>query len=156
MWRFIVAAALLYVAANGVDLPSLKPLAVTVVPAAPSAAMKDIVGPVAAIMRNADDFDRAVFAATFEEAANLVAGESSDTEITFENTLGMRIFTVSVIDIAWRRLANARGKYSGLNNAVEQAFESVLSRDVKPATEEIKAKYVELCRALAWAGVARG
>lgn len=153
MWRVVAAIALLYVSFNGIELPSK---VVVNVPSAPDAAMQDIVRPVAEIMRKADDFDRAVFAATFEEAAKLVAGEVPDTEVIFENTLGLRIFTVSVIDIAWRRLAGARGKYAGLNQAVETAFESVLSRDVKPVTDETKAAYIELCRALAWAGVSRG
>lgn len=154
MWRVVAALALVYVAFNGIEMPRNTPS--IVVPAAPDAAMQDVVKPVADIMRKADDFDRAVFAATFEEAAKLVAGEVPDTEIIFENTLGLRIFTVSVIDISWRRLAGARGKYAGLNQAVEAAFESVLSRDVKPVTQETKDAYVELCRALAWAGVSRG
>lgn len=153
--RIIVAAALLYVAFAGMPAITPSPVKLPVI-ATPSQEMASIVDPVAKIMRNADAFDRAVFASTFEQAAILVAGEMPDSEVKFENTLGLRLFTVTVIDIAWRRLAKANGKYAGLNDAVEQVFETVLTRDVKPVTPEIKSRYIELCRALAWAGVAKG
>lgn len=149
--RLVVAAALIYFAFGQ---PSH--VVPTVIPERPSAEMVTVVDPVAKIMANADPFDRAVFASTFEQAAALVAGEMPSSEVKFESTLGLRLFTVTIIDIAWRRLAKANGKYAGLNAAVEQAFETVLTRDVKPVTEETKARYVELCRALAWAGVPQG
>jgi len=79
-----------------------------------------------------------------------------------EGTIGrspkpLRAFTVLALEIGWRRIGeNKPGQYSGLREAVEKAMSSVLSLEVKPVDAETRKAYAEACRAIAWAGVAKG
>jgi hypothetical protein len=73
-------------------------------------------------------------------------------EVTIENTMGLRLFTGSIFDVAWDRLANASGKYAGLQEAVEQAFTDTIGNEVRPWTDDLADDVVELFDALAWAG----
>jgi len=64
---------------------------------------------------------------------------------------------VLALDLGWRRLgANQPGKYAGLREATEAAFAQVLGPNEVPVTKELRARYAELCRAIAWAGVGKG
>lgn len=122
----------------------------------PSAAMQEKVAGVARIMSGASMYDRMAFAACWENAADAVEGSLKDVEVTFENSLGIQAFTQSVLRVAWQQIADASGKYDGLNEEVERLFASTFGMDVKPITEQDRDKYVELCRAIAWAGMPRG
>jgi hypothetical protein len=156
--RTIAALGILYVAFAGVPdikLPDITPQPVTPAVKEPTVLMQNAVADVADICKSMEAFDRLVWMATWEDAATIIAGEDDDVEVTFENTLGFRAFISSVFDVAWRRLANASGKYRGLDAAVEKAFKTILGNEVRPFSEMLAEDSVELCEALAWAG-ARG
>jgi len=154
--RTIVVIACLYVTFFGlpnIELPNVQPPAPEK-PAVrePTVLMQAAVADVAAICESMDTFDRLVWMATWEDAAIIVAGEDDEVSVTFENTLGLRLFTESTFSVAWSRLAKASGKYAGLDDAVEQAFLTVLGNDVRPWSEMLSEDVVELYDALAWAG----
>lgn len=152
--RVVVAAACLYVALFGV--PSSLPVPSVSRPSVekPSVALQELVSPVADICERMDAFDRLVWMSTWQEAAEAISGESDAVEVTFENTLGLRLFTSSVFDVAWRRLAKAKS-YKGLGPALEEVLQVVIGNEVKPWSDDLQTKTVELYEALAWAG-ARG
>lgn len=159
-WPHIaLAVALAYVAAFGVPrLPSVNtvPAVPAIVVPTPSPAMQSTVADVHKALAGANPVDRAVWAQLWTKAGIVVAGDSTDTEIVFTDTRILRAYTILAIRIGWRRLGeNAAGKYPGLNEAVERAFAGVLGIDVQPVTPELRAKYVELCNALAWCGAGR-
>lgn len=157
--RIIAAIGLLYVAFYGLPdinlpiLPSPAPSRPTV--DEPSAELQRAVDDVATICADMDTFDRMVWMATWEDAARIVAGEDNEVEVTFENTMGLRLFASNVFDVAWRRLANASGKYRGLDAAVEKAFETAVGNDIQPWSADLQDTVVDLFQAMAWAG-ARG
>ena len=152
--RTIAALGLLYVAFVGLPQGGGSPQPVpTPDRPAPSPAMQSEVEPVAKALKGADYYDRAVFASIWEQAAKIVDGEDEEIEVTFDSTLGMRLWTVGVIDAAWRRIAGASGKYPGLGDAVEEVFANLLGNDVRPVDDDLLREYSDLCRALAWAGM---
>lgn len=157
--RNLIALACLYVAfsglPSGLSIPSLpSPGGADV--EVPTVRLRDAVAGVANVAKNMSGFDRQVWMATWSEAARLVDGERIDgASISFQDTLGLRAYTSIVMDIAWKRLAGASGKYEGLADAVEEAFSETIGNDVKPFDEATKRQTVELFKALAWAG-ARG
>lgn len=149
--RIIAALGLLYVAFNGMpELPSPKPSRPNL--DEPSADLQKAVSDVARICEKMDTFDRMVWMATWEDAAQIVAGEDDDVQVTFENTLGLRLFASSVFDVAWRRLAGASGKYAGLDAAVEKAFEMAVGNEIEPWSDELQDAVADLFDAMAWAG----
>jgi len=152
--RTIAAIGLIYVAFAGLPQGGGSPQPDTTPDRpVPSPTMQAEVEPVAKILRGADYYDRAIFASVWEQAATIVDGEDNEIEVTFDSTLGMRLWTVGIIDAAWRRIAGAKGKYPGLGDAVEEAFTDLLGNDVRPVDDELLQDYSELCRALAWAGM---
>lgn len=154
--RIIAAAACLYVALYGIpaiELPNIQPPAPeTPSMREPTKELRDAVSDVAVICESMDVFDRMVWMATWEDASNVIAGEDEDVSVTFENTLGLRLFTGSVFDVAWNRLAQASGKYRGLDAAVEKAFTEIIGNDVRPWNDDMADDVIELYDALAWAG----
>lgn len=154
--RVIAAIGLLYVAFYGMpdiklpNVPSPTPQRPTV--DEPTDELQRAVSDVADICEEMDAFDRLVWMATWEDAADIVAGEDSDVQVTFENTLGLRVFASNVFDVAWRRLAKASGKYRGLDAAVEKAFETAVGNDIKPWSDDLQDTVVDLFDAMAWAG----
>ena len=154
--RTIAAIGLLYVAFYGLpdiklpNVPSPTPSRPTV--DEPSAELQRAVDDVATICADMDAFDRMVWMATWEDAARIVAGEDNEVQVTFENTMGLRLFASNVFDVAWRRLANASGKYRGLDDAVEKAFEKAVGNDIQPWSNELQDSVVDLFEAMAWAG----
>lgn len=159
--RTIVAIAAIYVVLYGLpegvtipDLPLPTPTPEPVEPTVPEPDrdMMETVAEVAEICKDMDAFDRLVWMATWEDTAAIVAGEDEDVSVAFDSVLGLRVFTDSVFEAAWNRLAKASGKYRGLDRAVEQAFTDVLGNDVRPWSEEMRDDAVELYEALAWAG----
>lgn len=152
--RTVAAFGLLYVAFYGlpqIDLPSLpQPSAPAI--KEPSVSMQKAVSAVANICEEMDSFDRLVWMATWEEAAEVIDGTSDVMEVEFTSTLGLQVWQQSIFDIAWRRLAKASGKYKGLSAAVEQAFADTIGVDIKPVDESMLEDVAELYHALAWAG----
>lgn len=156
----LAAAGLLIAAAWGkVPLPSfaVPNVAPAVFVDTPSDEMQRVVTPIADVMRNASAVDRALWAQLWSKAAIVVAGDAVSTEVVFTDTRSLRAFTVLALDLGWRRLgANQPGKYAGLREATESAFAQVLGPNEVPVTKELRARYAELCRAIAWAGVGKG
>lgn len=135
-------------------VPSVAP---AVVVETPSDEMRQVVTPIADVMRNASAVDRALWAQLWSKAAIVVAGDAVSTEVVFTDTRSLRAFTVLALDLGWRRLgANQPGKYAGLREATEAAFAQVLGPNEVPVTKELRALYAELCKAIAWAGVGEG
>ena len=156
--RTIAGLALVYVALYGlpsVQIPSLplpQPSPVAPDIKEPSKMLQERVAGVAKICEQMDAFDRLVWMSTWEEAAEIVAGDSETASVEFQNTLGMQVWQESVFDIAWRRMAKASGKYKGLGEAVEQAFVDTFGREVRPVTPDMLEDICDLYEALAWAG----
>lgn len=153
------AAGLIVAAAWGkVPMPSLSvPTARPVQVETPSDAMQKVVAPVADALKAAPMGDRMLWADVWNKAAVVVAGDAVSTEVVFTDTKSLRAFTVLAIEIGWRRIGgNAPGSLPGLREGVEVAFAQVLGTAEVPVTKDVRARYAELCRAIAWAGVNEG
>jgi len=153
--RTIAALGILYVAFAGlpdIKVPDIMPQPEIPAVKEPTLLMQKAVAGVADICESMDAFDRLVWMATWEDAANIISGEDDDVEVTFENTLGFRAFISSVFDVAWRRLAGASGKYAGLDAAVEKAFEMAVGNEIEPWSDELQDSVADLFDAMAWAG----
>jgi hypothetical protein len=160
--RIFVATLLLYFAIFGLPKigkdvepqPSPAPRMITV--QEPSVEMKEAVSGIASILRNANDVDRMLWGQVWMKAAKAVASDSEDTKVVWNDTNKLRQFTETALRIGWRRIGgNQQGKYAGLNEAVESAFGAILTSRVQPVSPELRRKYVDLCHAIAWAGVGR-
>ncbi len=151
------AAALLLVAAawGKIPLPSFVidlPRASAVVPE-PSVAMRVLVGPVRAALDGATPQARAAWTEVWSKAAIVVEAESAAKDPIFKDVPSLRVLTVTALDIGWRRLAGVPpGSLPGLREAVEAALASAVGKDAKPLTDEMRASYAGVARALAWAG----
>lgn len=149
----IVAAAWGKVPMPSLSVPTVRPVQVET----PSDAMQKVVAPVADALKAAPMGDRMLWAELWNKAAVVAAGDAISTEVVFTDTRAMRAFTVLALDIGWRRIGgNKPGQYAGLREATEAAFAEVLGPAEVPVTKELRAKYAELCRAIAWAGVNAG
>lgn len=155
-----VAATGLVVAAmwGKVPMPSLSgPAVQTYTVETPSAAMQATVRPVAEAMRAVPAGDRMLWAQVWSKAAIVVAGDAVSTDVVFTDTKSLRAFTILALEIGWRRIGgNAPGEYAGLRQAVEAAFAAVLGTSEVAVTKDLRERYAELCRAIAWAGVNAG
>ncbi len=154
--RLAVAAACIVVGTGLVRLPALPSAAPVSWPAVdtPSDAMRSLVTPVRDVMQAAPMGDRLLWSQLWTKAATVVAGDAVSTEVVFTDTRSLRLFTVIALEIGWRRIGgNEPGKLAGLRDATEAAFAGVLGTDVVPVTKDMRARYVELCRALAWAAL---
>jgi hypothetical protein len=154
-----VAAAFLLLAAGWgkIPMPTIPAAAPSVTVETPSQAMQQLVSPVADALRSMPAGDRMLWAQTWTKAATVVAGDAVTTEVVFTDTRSLQAFTRLALDIAWRRLGgHAPGSNEPLRRAVEAAYKSALGSDVVPVTADVRARYVELAKALAWAGVNNG
>lgn len=152
----VAAAALLIAAAWGVvPLPKFPlPVPVSIAVETPAADMQQIVEPVAQAMKAAPLGDRMLWASLWSKAAVVVAGDAVTTEVAFTDTRSLRLFTVLALDLGWRRIGNNQpGKYDGLRTACEGAFAAVLGTEIVPVTPELRKRYADLCRAIAWAAL---
>lgn len=152
----LAAAALLIAAAWGkIPLPRLPEAAVqTVTVETPSAAMQSTVRPVAEAFSSAPMPDRMLWAQLWNKSAVVVAGDAVMGEVAFSDTRSLRAFVVLALDIGWRRIGgNQPGKYAGLREATEAAFANVVGKDAVPVTPELRTRFAELCKALAWAAL---
>jgi hypothetical protein len=156
----IAAAALIVAAAWGkVPMPSLAlPAAVqTVKVETPSDAMQMTVRPVAAAMAGMNAVDRAIWADAWSKAALVVAGDVAAKEVAFTDTRSLRLFTALALDIAWRRIGkHAPGENQELRKAVEAVYGSVMGEEEVPVTRDLRERYAEMAKAIAWAGIGKG
>jgi len=156
--QFAIAAALAWIAAFGLPvLPSGTATVPQVVVNVPTPSMQQAVADVHKALAGANPVDRAVWAHLWTKAGAVVEGDATDSEVVFTDTRSLRAYNVLALRLGWRRLGgNAQGKYPGLGEATERAFAAVLGADVQPVTADLRARYVELCNALAWCGAGRG
>jgi hypothetical protein len=152
--RFALAIALAAIAVGG--LPPVKSLAPPAVET-PRDDMQRLVTPVVEALKSAPIGDKLLWQQLWEKTAVVVAGDAVATDVVFTDTRSLRAFTILALDIGWRRIGEHKpGAYAGLRTAVETAMESVLSLEVKPVDADVRKAYVEVCRAIAWAGIAKG
>lgn len=155
-----IAAALLLIAAawGQIRLPSLPAgRVVNVSVETPSVEMQQLVGPVTKALESLPMSDRMLWAETWNKAALVVAGDAVTAETAFTDTRSLRLFTVLAVDIAWRRIGgNQPGSVPGLRDAVEASYNTAVGRDVLPVDKDVRDRYVEFAKAIAWAGVNKG
>lgn len=155
----VAAAGLIVGAAWGkVPLPTLAvPMQNTIHVETPSDAMRTVVQPIASVMRTVPMGDRVLWAHVWSKAAIVVAGDAVSTEVVFTDTRSLRAFTILALDIGWRRIGGNRpGEYAGLRKAVEDSFSQVLGTAEVVVMKDLRERYAELCRAIAWAGIHAG
>ena len=152
-----IAAALLIVAAlwGKIPLPQMPGIVdvPTVVVPEPSAELQRLVAPVAEALAGLPADKRQLWAATWSKAAVVVEAEGTTSVPVFTDTPALRLFTTVAIDVAWRRLGDqAPGSVAGLKEAVETAMRSALGLDAVPVTSEMRGRYADVAKAIAWAG----
>jgi hypothetical protein len=156
----IAAAALLIAAAWGkVPLPSLPstPAVPSYPVSTPSDEMQRLVTPVAKALANLNPADRALWAQTWTKAGVVVAGDAVTTEVAFTDTRSLRAFTALALDIAWRRIGRHQpGEIPGLRDAVEEAYNAAIGRDVVPVDSSMRQRFKDFAEAIAWAGMNGG
>ena len=150
--RAVAAGLILWAAwGNLPSLPSLPTRPVTV--DLPSESMRQTVQPVADALRSLPASDRALWREVWSKAGVVVAAESTALQPAFRDTRELRAYTGLAIDIAWRRIGgHAPGSHESLRGAVEASYKAVLGSDDVPVTADTRGRYVELAKALAWAG----
>jgi hypothetical protein len=152
-----IAAALLIVAAllGKIPLPQMPGIVdvPTVVVPEPSAELQRLVAPVAQALAGLPADKRAMWAATWSKAAVVVEAEGTTSVPVFTDTPSLRLMTTVALDVAWRRLGDMPpGAVAGLREAVETAMRSALGLDSVPVTGEMRGRYADVARAIAWAG----
>jgi hypothetical protein len=153
------AAGLIVAAAWGVvPLPSLPEMpSVTVEVETPSPEMQAAVAPIAAALRSMPLSSRMLWAATWNKAALVVAGEGTAREISLTDTRSLQAFTALTLDIAWRRIGgHPAGSNEPLREALEAAYGAAVGTDVVPVTRDIRDRYTAFAKAVAWAGIHGG
>jgi hypothetical protein len=150
----IAAAGLIVAAAWGkIPLPEFElPTPAVTVPT-PSPEMQKLVEPIAQALAGLPADKKAIWAATWSKAALVVRAEGTSSVEVFTDTPSLRLFTLVALDVAWRRLGDARpGSVDGLREAVETALRSAMGLDAVPVTPQMRASYAEVAEAIAWAG----
>ena len=154
----LAAAALLIAAAWGkVPLPTLPASGPQVTVETPSSEMQRLVADVAAALKDLPAGDRMLWASVWQKAGVVVAGDAVTAQTAFTDTRSLQAYTALAVDIAWRRLGGHKpGSNEPLRQAVEAAYAAQMGRDVVPVTADVRARYVELADAIAWAGLNKG
>lgn len=150
----LAAAGLIVAAAWGrVPLPTLPQTVPAVVVPEPTAELARLVQPVATALGTLPAADRATWAATWAKLALVAEAEGSTSVAVLTDTAALRASTTIALDVAWRRIGNhTPGSVTGLREAVEAAMRGVLGLDAVPATPDVRKRYADVCRAIAWAG----
>ena len=153
-----IAAAVLIVAAawGKIPMPTLPAVAPTINVQTPSESMQTVVAPVAAALRSLPMGSRMLWAQTWNKAALVVAGDAIGVEVAFTDTRSLRKFTSLALDIAWRRIGGNAPGNEPLRQAVEAAYASVVGDADVSVTKDVRDRYAELARAIAWAGLNGG
>ena len=151
----VAAAGLILAAAWGkIPMPSIggDTVPAVVVPE-PSPELQRLVEPVTKALAGLPSDKRAIWAATWSKAAVVVEAEGTTTVAVLTDTPSLRLFTTIALDVAWRRIGGSSpGAVAGLREAVEAAMRSALGLDSVPVTNEIRGRYAEVAKAIAWAG----
>lgn len=154
--RWALALLLAYIAIVGGPSPSAPVIPVPSV-STPSSAMRTAVEPVAQALKAANAADRALFADVWQKAAKVVRGDATTREVVFTDTRSLREFARIAAVIGWQRIGGHQaGKFPALDVAVDQAFGAAMGFDSKAVDDTTRQRFVELCDALAWAGINRG
>lgn len=152
----IAAAVLILAAAWGkVPLPQMPGVVnvPSVVIPEPTPELQRLVAPVAQALAGLPADKRQLWAATWAKAAVVVEAEGTTSVAVFTDTPSLRLFTTVALDVAWRRLGDMPpGAVAGLREAVETAMRSVLGLDSVPVTGEMRGRYADVAKAIAWAG----
>lgn len=157
--RAAAAAFLIGVALGRVPMPQLPAARPVDFPAVetPGGDMQRLVSPIAEALAGLSAVDRALWAETWSKASLVVYGDAATVEVAFTDTRSLRAFTSLALDIAWRRIAgHATGSQESLRKAVEAAYGQAVGTTVVPVTGDLRARYAEFAKAVAWAGVNRG
>lgn len=154
------AAALIVAAAWGKipmpQLPQPQPLP-TVHVETPSDEMRNIVAKVSAELEDLPMIDRLLWASVWSKSALVVAGDATAKEVAFTDTRSLRGFVALTLDIAWRRIGKHEpGSNETLRKAVEDAYAAAIGSDIVPVGKDVRERYAEFARAMAWAGLHRG
>jgi hypothetical protein len=155
----LAAAGLIVAAAWGVvPLPSLPAVpSVTVEVETPSPEMQAAVAPIAAALRSMPLGSRMTWAATWNKAAIVVAGEGTAREVSLTDTRSLQAFTALALDIAWRRIGgNPPGSNEALRTALEAAYGAAVGTEDVPVTRAVRDRYTAFAKAVAWAGLNGG
>ena len=151
----VAAAALLIAAAWGqIPMPSLAVPAVapSITVPTPSPEAQRLVEPVRAALAGLTADKRALWAATWSKASLVVEAEGATSVSVLTDTPSLRVLTTTALDIAWRRIGGVPpGSVAGLREAVEAAMQSALGLDAVPVTPDVRSRYAEVARAIAWA-----
>jgi hypothetical protein len=150
----VAAAGLILAAAWGkIPLPSFEvPSVPAVVVPRPSPEHQRLVEPVRVALAGLPADKRAVWAAVWSKAALVVQAEGGTSVAVFTDTPSLRVLTQTALDIGWRRIAGqAPGSVAGLREAVETALRSAVGLDSVPVTPDVRARYADIARAIAWA-----
>jgi hypothetical protein len=155
----VAAAGLLIAAAWGqVPLPKFSPAmpTVSVEVEMPTDEMRAAVAPVAREMAKFPAGDRMVWAATWNKAAMVVAGDTLAKEVAFTDTRSLQAFTALALDIAWRRIGGHAPGNQPLREALEASYGQAVSTDEVPVSRDVRDRYVAFAKAVAWAGLNGG
>ena len=155
-----VAAACLVIAAawGKVPMPKFSPPVptVSVEVEMPTDEMRAVVAPVAREMAKFPAGDRMVWAATWNKAALVVAGDTLAKELAFSDTRALRLYTALALDIAWRRIGGHAPGNQPLREALEAAYGQAVGTDEVPVSRDVRDRYVAFAKAVAWAGLNGG
>lgn len=156
--RFAAAGLLVAAGWGKIPLPTFAvPATASLEVETPSDAMQQTVQPIANAIKGMPMGDRVLWAQLWSKAALVAAGDVVSTEVVFTDTKSLRAFTVLALEIGWRRIGGHRpGEREGLREAVEAAFAQVLGTAEVPVSKDLRERYAELCRAIAWAGLNAG
>jgi hypothetical protein len=154
----VKASRILEFADGKIPLPSFSvPTVPAVTVEEPDAEMKRTVAPVAAALRSLPPGDRMLWAATWNKAAIVVAGDSVAREVAFTDTRSLQAFTRLALDIAWRRIGGHEpGGNEPMRKALEAAYGAAVGTDDVPVTRDIRDRYAAFAKAVAWAGMNGG
>jgi hypothetical protein len=155
----VAAAGLLIAAAWGqIPMPKFSPAmpTVSVEVEMPTDEMRAAVAPVAREMAKFPAGDRMVWAATWNKAAMVVAGDTLAKELAFTDTRSLQAFTALALDIAWRRIGGHAPGNQPLREALEASYGQAVGTDEVPVSRDVRDRYVAFAKAVAWAGLNGG
>jgi hypothetical protein len=150
----VAAAGLILAAGWGkIPLPTFEvPSVPAVVVPTPSPEHQRLVEPVRVALAGLPADKRAVWASIWSKAALVVQAEGATSVAVLTDTPSLRVLTQTALDLGWRRIAGqAPGSVAGLREAVETALRSAVGLDSVPVTPDVRARYADIARAIAWA-----
>jgi hypothetical protein len=154
----LAAATLIVAAAWGrIPIPLTLPASPTITVATPTAEMRNLVAPVVRALGQLSGTERALWASVWSKAAIVVENPGTGETQILHDTPALRLFTVVALDVAWRRLGgHAPGSVAGLRQAVENSLSAAIGTEAVPVTTEVRGRYGEIARAIAWAAIGSG